>query len=272
MATATGSIVTADDIWGGSMMYLLTNWHVLTGRNSFDGSWLSAGRAYPRFLDVRLCDRDGAPHCIRLDLWFTDEDEPTLGRWYELWRPTVTGDLAVYDAAALPIRNALAEVDVVDTYVGTFNGRPDIHPLGSVDLHPMLNAWIDIGDQVVLAAYPRGFRPDSGRASLLSGLVSSDLFGWTTLTLADGTRHTTPGFLVDTSGAISGCSGALVYLYDDTWLTRSGFTVSSTERVAIPLGIYTGRVDNRTRLGRVLHIAVVTELLQRGQPTEIEWE
>jgi len=67
MATATGTVVVGRDVHGFTSTWLLTNWHVLTGRNPFSGEWLSPWRAYPRFCDVRLRDRHDAERCVRLD-------------------------------------------------------------------------------------------------------------------------------------------------------------------------------------------------------------
>lgn len=253
---ATGSILVDDpESPLPQRCMLVTALHVLTGVDPYHPD-LSSETWVPAQLALRVLSRsESDPETRALSLY----DGSGRGLWLE-------ADRGGYDIAAIDVTNLIAGTSAPS--VDLFNDRSARH----LSLGPFLEADVRVGDHLVLAAFPYGRQALELFPLTLQALLATDLDSMIRVAPevayeSDAGSHT-PGFYIDCAAAAPGCDGGLVYLYERSWRTRSGFTVGLGYRAPIPLGMYIGRVDGSSTLGRTLPLSAVTDVAFHGRRTQ----
>ncbi|MGJ5187592.1 S1 family peptidase [Bradyrhizobium sp. HKCCYLRH1034] len=219
--------------------WLVTNWHVVTGRRPDDpGSLIGDKPDSPSRLRFTLRDPAGATP-QDMDVALYDTDGPT---WIEGDRERGV-DLAL--------------VRLTDTPRFRLPLTQSFAPNSPVALEPGLD--------VVIIGHPFELGTHAGSAIWKGAMVASG---------RDTSVERRPWILVDTPGT-PGMSGSPVYnrtlLISERETSRGGDTSSqAAERMKLELaGVYAGSVGNkdleRLQLGRVFPIGLVEDILRRGQ-------
>jgi S1-C subfamily serine protease len=230
LATATGFIVNHKD-----RPYLVTNWHVVSGRRADDGQALDSRTGA---LPDRLAIRHNAAGAI--------------GTWVERIEPTVNAD-----GEPIWLEHPMhgRTVDVICLPLTEQSGialqpYPAAPSQAKVKLSP--------GDGVSVVGFPLGLTAGLSFAIWVKGWVASEpKYDF------DGL----PCFLID-SRTRQGQSGSPVIAHfpqagrvifeGDAWLSGQG---SYTEL----LGVYSGRLSEESDLGRVWKMSVVAEIIEGGR-------
>lgn len=225
ISKATGFVINR-----GGTDFLITNWHVVSGKNSDNGQLLSDTGAIPDSLAIIHHAR------ARLGSWYRAieplYDEEGNPRWHE--HP----DGSRIDVVALPLQNTPPELV---TYPFDLN-------LADVDLVPQPAMPISI------IGYPFGLSTAGAWPIWKTGHIASD---------PDLDYDGRPAFLIDatTRGGMSG-SPVIVRMtggYKDkkgTYIISSGITTKF-------LGVYSGRIHGQAEIGRVWRPRVLNEILQQ---------
>lgn len=223
LSTATGFIVTHD-----SKHFLVTNWHVLSGRNSETGQPLSPTAGIPdevriahhlkgrlgtwQFLGERLLSPDGSPD------WLSHP----LG--------------ARIDVAALELKNIPDKIQIYP-----FDLR-----LADTDLNPC------VAMPVQVIGFPFGLRPNAFFPIWKTGHIATD---------PDIDYGSRPAFLIDATTR-EGMSGSPVVMRVSGGYTDSSGNFNILSDVATRfLGVYSGRIHNDAEIGCVWRPKVISEIL-----------
>ena len=224
ISTATGFVVERT-----GKFFLITNWHVFSGRNSETTQLLSSTGAIPdeirvahhlaqslgewRFVSERLLSEDGAPAWI---------EHPLRGQ---------------VDVAAIELRN-------------TSGLR--FYPLDLRLEHVDLEVYP--GMPVHVIGFPLGLRPSASFAIWKTGHIASD---------PDYPYLGLPAFLIDptTRGGMSG--SPVVARATGNHLTSLGMNISSLVKTRF-LGVYSSRIHEYAEIGTVWWPSVVSEVLDRA--------
>jgi hypothetical protein len=219
--------------------WLVTNWHVVTGRRPDDPGSLVGGKPdSPSRLRFTLHDPAGsAPQVMDLPLY--DADGPT---WIEGDREGGV-DLAL--------------VRLTDT--------PRFRLPFTQSFAPNSPIALEAGRDVVIVGHPFELGAHASSAIWKGAMVASG---------QDTSAERRPWILVDTPGT-PGMSGSPVYnrtlLASERQTSRGSDTSSQTaKRIMLELaGVYAGSVGNqdleKLRLGRIFPIDLVEGILRRGQ-------
>jgi Trypsin-like peptidase domain len=208
--------------------FLVTNWHVVAGRHAEDGKPLAASLALPEALLI-MHNTDGqiGGWSSRLEPLYDEHDAPL---WFE--HPTLGRNV---DVVALP----LTQTDGVRLY-----------PYDPA----MPGAPISFGasDLVSIVGFPFGKTGGGAAGIWVQGSVATEPgFNYDDL----------PCFLVD-SRTRQGQSGSPVILYrKGTFLSDDGAVMASSSPVERFVGIYSGRINSESDLGRVWKAHALTEIL-----------
>jgi len=231
---ATGTAFVAKDQHGS---LLFTNRHNVTGRHQDTGACLSATGGVPDRI-VIYHNRAGA-----LGQWFPVEEflfDNETPRWLE--HPTL-GPRA--DLIGLPMQN-LDGVELVQYDLGTASAA----------------ILVGISDPVSVIGFPFGLRVAGSLAVWATGFVASEL---------DVDHDALPMFLIDCRSR-RGQSGSPVVAY------RSGGAVAMADGssavfsgpVEKLMGIYSGRVNEESDLGRVWKTSAIAAVLRRLAPNPFD--
>jgi hypothetical protein len=233
LGTATGFVVKSST----GKRFLVTNWHVLTGRHLHTGQPLHPSAATPDRIAIAhntggtlgawtvksepLYDNDGTP------LWV---EHPKLG-------PLV-------DVVALP----LADLDGVDTYEHSFSG-PVGHDVQSL---PSALKW-GVSDFVNIIGFPFGWTGGGMLGIWVQGAIATE---------PQLDFQGLPCFLID-SRTRQGQSGSPVVIYKrNGWVTlEDGRPYMIHNPVTMMIGVYSGRLSSDSDLGTVWKVSVVADLL-----------
>ncbi len=223
LGSATGFPVESNDEY-----CLITNWHVVAGRNPDTGELLSDTGALPDEVRVAHHERGSlGSWVIRSEALHDSEGNP---RWIE--HPA--GRLV--DVVALPI------VDIDD--------EVDVHPLdlslAEVDMLPQ------VAMPVSIIGYPYGLATAGRWPIWKTGHIASD---------PDLDYDGRPAFLIDatTRGGMSG--SPVVLRLTGGYPTRDGgFVLAGGTRTRF-LGVYSGRIHEHAEVGRVWRPRVIREIL-----------
>jgi hypothetical protein len=227
LATATGFLASH-----GGLIYLITNWHVVTGRHAQTREVLSSNNAVPDSLRVWHNDADmlgcWTPYTMPL---YTDDGDP-------LWLEHPVHGHHV-DVVALPINP--------DRDIATYAYDPS-NPGAAVLASP--------SNPVSIIGFPFGLSGSGRTAIWTQGTIASEI----ELDFED-----LPCFLVD-SRTRTGQSGSPVLLYRvGSYLRDDGgveFVVGEIERLE---GVYSGRINSESDLGRVWKRSALVEILEARQ-------
>lgn len=227
LASATGFIVEQ-----AQKYYLITNWHVVTGRNADTDECLDKKYA-------------GTPN--RLSIWF--HTKGNLGSWTSLEIPLFTDDNQktwlehplgrAIDVVAITLSPEL----IKDIHIYTLDLE-----LANVDILAMPALPVSV------IGYPFGISAGENWPIWKTGHIASD----PEIDFQTGK----PAFLIDATTR-SGMSGSPVVLRLDSYSTSNGLQVISGGIKTRFMGIYSGRVHKDSELGRVWRPFVLSELLQR---------
>ena len=238
LSTATGFVVASED----GRWWLITNWHVVAGRDPRTGRPLSQGGVPDRLRILHnleaslgrwtwriefLYDRDGTPRWL---------EHPEHGRAFDVvaleLTDTRTVDFYPYDleAMALPGGAELAA------------GR--------------------VAQRLSIVGFPFGLAGGGAFAIWSQGTVATEAM----IDFEDK-----PCFLID-SRTRPGQSGSPVIFYADggTVRTTDGGEVPIAAPVELLLGVYSGRINEQSDLGFVWRRVGIQEVVESGVPGSVD--
>jgi hypothetical protein len=212
--------------------YIVTNWHVVTGRNSDTNECLDKKyAAVPNKLRVRFHSKAGLGHWTTADVDLFDEAQKALWQEHPLGKKV---DVVVIPlpakvtvkVALFPLDLALAATDMLAT--------------------PAL--------PVSVIGYPLGLSAGESWPIWKTGHIASD----PDLDFEAGR----PAFLIDATTR-SGMSGSPVVLRLDSYSKSDGTQVLAGGVTTKFMGIYSGRIHEMSEVGRVWRPFVLSEILLR---------
>ena len=223
LSTATGFFFRYKD-----KPYFITNYHVATGRNPENFKTIDMNCAIPNKICIFTPDTNNT-----IFEWNWDENKPE-----DFWiLPNNKHDIAIKNINSTEIKDSIEWVDL-------FAGKD----------------WaVSITEKVVVVGYPYGDRVSTSIPCCLTGYVATDI---------DIDFNDKPLFLID-SRTREGMSGSPVYFYITTGqgVKKSnesisfGFGDKSNPSIQKFLGIYSGRIDKESDLGKVWKVKAITNLL-----------
>lgn len=225
LATATGFTI---ELAGG--YYLITNWHVVSGRNPDTNSCLDRNASVPDRLIVSFHRKNSLGAWVRLEIPLLSVDGAPL------WIEHPLG--SIVDVVALPLEMS-ADIEIYPLDVSL--ARTD------VVVSPAM--------PVSVIGFPLGLRAGENWPIWKTGHVASD---------PDvDFQADRPAFLIDATTR-PGMSGAPVILrltggYD----TSDGGHVIGGGMTTKFLGVYAGRIHDDSEIGRVWRPFVIQEILSR---------
>ena len=228
LATATGFLVKKNND-----LFLITNRHVVTGRNNETNECLDKKySAIPNKLNIWFPYFDNNSYIWKNICWdLYDKDEKP--KWIE--HPFYKGN-----------------VDVVAINLGTFDKSTFLYNLDS-NYKPIVT------ENVYIIGYPFGFNvnPDNGKYAIWSSAsVASD----PDLNLCINGKQL-PAFLVDAKTR-QGQSGSPVIYYSSSGVDRqeNGIAIYGGP-ITHEIGIYSGRINKDSDLGYVWKWSIIKEIL-----------
>ncbi len=228
LSTASGFVVLSGDEY-----FLVSNRHVLGGLTP-DNRYVHRGRELPTSARVWFPSVEDPAVPVEKTFILLDEDG---GHW--LRHPYVPCDVAAIRLPAMP-DVALRDTFIGDTWVPS--GRPRIEP----------------GQDLFVIGYPLGH--DGGSKSLAI---------WTRASLASEPSMDIDGIprvLIDsaTRGGLSGAPVLATWPEGHPIRTDQDHSVMLTHRVTQFIGIYSGRIDERSDLGYVWRPRLIMDTLSNG--------
>lgn len=228
LGTASGFIVKEKE-----KLYLITNRHVVTGRNNQTNECLNSMAAIPN----------------KLKVWI-----PQLKNNYYIWSNVeielYKGDKPLW----LEHRIYKEKVDVIAIFLGTDIINTFYYNLNS-------NYKTIVTERLYIVGYPFGYdiNPQNGKYAIwTSGSVASD----PDLDVNIG-KEQLPAFLID-ARTRSGQSGSPVIYYSNNGMirTNNGFSIYGSS-ITEPIGIYSGRINKESDLGYVWKWGLLKEIINQ---------
>jgi len=224
IASGTGFIMRHKDI-----LYLVTNWHNLTGKNAETQQPMSPSGILPDQVEI-------VHHGQSIGQWVSKTENLYDGNGTPRWKEHPSG--SVVDVVALPLTEV---AEPIKFYV--FDMR-----LANTNILPQVSMT------VYILGYPLGLAGAGDFPVWKTGHIASEYF-------ID--YKNSPCFLVDATTR-GGMSGSPVFIrmfggYD----TEDGTHVVSSSQVATRfLGVYSGRIHKDSEIGRVWRAKVLEEILK----------
>jgi V8-like Glu-specific endopeptidase len=235
------SIGTGFHVGHSGEFFLVTAGHNLTGRNYETGEPLSANAATPDSLSVR-------------HTWVS-----TLGQWTEVKMPLFDAD---GNAKWLEHPIGGAKVDVVALPVE--DDHPGHATIYAWNLDGPILAELAVPDDVSIIGYPFGRQGGGGFAVWSRGTIATEL---------DFDHDGLPMFLID-SRTRPGQSGSPVCWYSSHGLipVKGGWRLNDGKNPPMTLmGVYSGRIDAQSDLGRVFTMSAIRDVLTGGKRASTTW-
>lgn len=232
LSTATGFVVLRD-----SRCFLITNWHVVTGRRTDNGAPLSPTGGVPN--ELAVCHNQAGAlgnWVVKVESLYTETGQP---RWLE--HPT---HRRMVDVVALEFTKA----DDVDLYPhDPWANEPAVA--------------VGVTQPLSIVGFPFGLTGGGRLGVWVQGTVATE----PGLDFGD-----LPSFLID-SRTRPGQSGSPVVFYSagGTVPMADGGTTIFGGPVERCLGVYSGRINNESDLGFVWKAAALTEIIDDGVPGEV---
>lgn len=228
LGTASGFLINEQD-----KLYLITNRHVVTGKNNQTHECLNCMAAIPNKLKVwipQLKNNEYIWSNIEIDLY--KEDKP-------LW---------------LEHKIYKSKVDVVAIFLGMNSINTFYYNLYS-------NYKTIVTEQLYIVGYPFGYEvnPQNGKYAIwVSGSVASDPDLNVNIK-----EEQLPAFLID-ARTRSGQSGSPVIYYSNTGMLRTseGFSIYGSP-ITETIGIYSGRINKDSDLGYVWKWEVLKDIINQ---------
>jgi len=227
LGTATGFIVR-----DSGRSFLITNWHVVSGRNPTSGQPSSTTGAVPDAIEV-LHNSSGG-----LGQWVTTLEPLVDASGQPLWLEHPTRRRSC-DVVALP----LTLTQGVQLYPHVIEASPQISPR--------------VAGGVSIVGFPFGITAGGALAVWSSGTLASE---------PDIDFANAPLMLVD-SRTRPGQSGSPVILHSSgggMFQMADGSTAITAGDVTLLLGVYSGRINDQSDLGMVWKVAALSEILHSG--------
>jgi hypothetical protein len=219
-------------------LYLITNYHVAAGRNPETGQPLHPSGAVPDTLRINYLVPQRAPGELRWE----PHDEPVLEVPFEraLWLEHPVHGRHV-DVVALPLQSL---------------GNTELHTYDLTTAQPALMAGPS--DGVSIIGFPFGRTAGGGLAIWILGFIATD---------PDIDFEDLPVFLVD-ARTRKGQSGSPVVAYSSGGGTAmaDGSTNFFSGPVSNLLGVYSGRINEQSDLGKVWKVRAVREIIAGQKP------
>jgi hypothetical protein len=235
LSTATGFIVSKDGV-----NYLVTNWHVLAGRNNVTGELLSPTGAEPDAVGVIHNATGGLGRSVETvePLWTPDEPDEVdrTRRW------TGHPDGSHVDVAVLP----LTQTTEVAIYPHELRhaGMPEVA--------------IEVTTDVAVVGFPFGLTHAKKLAIWTRGIVATEF---------EVDYDNRPCFLIDARTRAGQSGSPVIYFHDGTGNTRyknGAFSVGNGP-VTQFLGIYSGRINAHSDIGYVWRPVAIAETIAAAQ-------
>jgi hypothetical protein len=223
LGTATGFVVES-----GGEKALITNWHVVAGRNPDTDQLLSPTGAVPDQLHI-LHHATG-----NLGQWAVRTEDLFSARGRARWLEHSQG--RVIDVIALPLAKIDAGITIYPFDLG----------LAATDMIP------EVAMPISIIGYPFGMRTGGSWPIWKTGHIASD---------PDLDYDGRPAFLIDatTRGGMSG--SPVVLRMTSGFKTRTGTYVLAAGMSTLFLGVYSGRIHDQSEIGRVWRPSVIDDLL-----------
>ncbi len=225
LGTATGFVVEH-----GERYYLITNWHVVSGRQPETNSILSPTGAVPNELRIVHHGRTLGNWVVRIEPLLDENGDP-------LWLEHPRG----------------RQVDVVALLLHAIDEDVRIYPfdlsLADTDMVPQ------VAMPVSIIGFPFGLASAGAFPIWKTGHIASD---------PDLDYKSLPAFLIDatTRGGMSGSPVVLRLL--GGYSTRSGnIIMAQAGSSTLFLGVYSGRIHGQSEIGIVWRPHVISEILER---------
>jgi hypothetical protein len=230
LSTATATIM--GDGYGN--YWLVTNWHVLSGRNVQTGEAMHSSKATPDEVLVHLPTKNLQ---IRLPVRYKLRNEDGEALWLE---HPILGQQVDVAALALP-RTLLTEA--IQHWI---NPNDENSPI-----------WISVGERLSVVGFPFGITAGLGLPIWTQAFVATHI----ELDFDDS-----PCFLID-ARTREGQSGSPVVYYSASGVYPSqwGGTEMGTAGETRSLGIYSGRINKESDLGRVWKLSAIREVISGGR-------
>ncbi len=230
---------TGFEVQKNNCKYLITNWHVVSGRSFIDKTCVSNTGAIPNHLKIRYRKSEDTDSdelvCVEKNINLYDDNENKL--WYE--HPTFGSDV---DVVALKIE----ENPSIMSYKECFNYESSYS--------------LNVTEQVFVLGFPFGYilkEKENPYAVWTSGTVATD----PVLNININNKEV-PAFLID-SKTRQGQSGSPVIYYSQIgWDAHyeDGFANWGSPFMK-EIGIYSGRINKDSDLGYVWKWSVIKEII-----------
>lgn len=225
LSTATGFTIRYDD-----RIFLITNWHVVTGRNADTDECLSSNAAIPDRLAISFHASTDLGHWVNIEVPLFDLDGQSLWIEHPLGKEIDVVALAIPELPSIviyPLDLSLANVDMV--------------------LSPAM--------PVSIIGYPLGLTSGGNWPIWKTGHIASD---------PDVDYESNrPAFLIDATTR-KGMSGSPVIVrINGGYTSRDGAYILSGGLRTKFAGIYAGRIHNESEVGRVWRPFVIDEIMKR---------
>lgn len=242
LGSSTGFLVSEN-----GFLWLVTNWHVLSGRNAETAKIMSWTGATPDSIKIRF-------HGVTLGQFNEIEvplrDEDAMPVWFEhpLHGRTV-------DVAALRLPSDVGQV-VTKTETGEMYSTPISFYKYDLNATDTSGIFISVGERLSVIGFPVG-EEVQGFPIWMQGFVASE---------PDLKFRSLPCFLID-SRTREGQSGSPVVFYSASGLYPSavgGITLGAVGNTRF-MGVYSGRINNESDIGRVWTPNAITEVMRGGK-------
>ncbi|MFI9274023.1 trypsin-like peptidase domain-containing protein [Kitasatospora sp. NPDC052896] len=233
LGTATGFVYAH-----AGKQFLITNWHVVSGRNRVSGQPIHRSAATPDAVAVRYLMDAGRGTASNVMRW-TDISEPLLGETGDpLWIEHPVFGRRV-DVVALPL-----------TRTGGTTRVPYSTEMTVQTLRAGVSDWVNI------LGFPFGVAGGGSLAVWTKGGIATEL---------EVDFEDMPCFLID-SRTRPGQSGSPVIAYSPGGATAmaDGGTVTASTAMVNLLGVYSGRINEESDLGHVWKATVLRTILENG--------
>lgn len=217
--------------------YLITNRHVVTGRNNIDNKVMDKMGAIPNKLIVQIPEYHKEDDMFIWNQWQINLYKNGKERWLE--HPRLKNKM---DVIAIKLEKMVSNMCY---------------------LIEETNYLCSICDNIKIIGYPFGYKVNKKEGYYgiwISGTIASEPL----VNLeVKGIEGELPAFLID-ARTREGTSGSPVIYYNRQGLLpmNSGFSIQN-EAVRIPIGIYSGRITSDSDLGIVWKWKVLHEIIEQ---------
>lgn len=223
--------------------YIITNWHVVSGKNNQTNKCLDKNLSIPNKLKVFFYTKDSFTSWIIGTVNLYDEMECLVDK---IWLEHPTYDKNV-DVVALPIPDEMFNT------VANYNITDELEYLDyKQDYKPT------VGDELFILGYPKGIKAGGYYPIWKSGIIASE---------PDFNMEELPLFYID-AATREGMSGSAVIVKRPRPITITNGTKKSNFQTSL-VGIYSGRIADDSfglQIGRVWKSKVIDEIILGNIP------